>query len=358
MNKVSVSKYSDVSEYLNNQEPEREAISLNYADIYRYFFSTGGRQYSDNETFLLQSDWNAARAALNEREGYFVKSQTYAGANSERKALLSEKVGVLAAKAISEKLFKIPQLFYLDDDSIKKEYGENGAKRPDFFGVNMQNDGFLFEAKGTGDTTFRRQVVLKAKDQLKNIELINFQGVDYTALSRYISAARFDEKNRLVFDLIDPPAMQPEPEDDEEPKGLEIVLKEKAYLQKKYYRSIYQLLDAQNMAARTETVVLKGTRYLVTEVDSNIRFGLIKDIFDILKSYQSEPQYDIYGDASEDISSILKNSSDFSVEDRFRMLSVGLDGILCEWRNPTPHDPIIVSKAQIINSKIKGLGMH
>ena len=346
MGDISVSKYNDVSEYLNNQAPEREAISLNYADICRYFFSTGGRQYSDNEKFMLKSDWNAARAALNEREGYFVKSQTYEGAKSERKAFLSEKIGVLAAKAISEKLFRIPHLFYLDDDSIEIVYGNNGALRPDYFGVNLKKDGFLFEAKGTGAREVRRQVVLKAKDQLKNIELVNFQGVDYTALSRYISAARFDEKNRLVFDLIDPPAMQPEPEEDEEPKGLEIVLKEKAYLQKKYYRSIYQLLDAQNMAARTETVVLKGTRYLVTNVDSKIRFGLIKDIFDILKSYQSESQYDIYGAASEDISSILKNSPDFSVEERSRMLSVGLDGILCEWRNAT-----ILGKAQIIKAK-------
>ena len=324
MRSVSVYEYPDVAAYLGRHEPKKACISLNYADIVRYFWALDGSNGADNKIWESISDITSVLAAIKGRDGQYQKNKSFEKANSERKAVYSEKVGILAAKAISKKIYKIPHLFVLDDDNI--EYVSSSRNRPDFFGVNKRNKGFLFEAKGTGDVRVKSQVITKAKTQLTDVECVIYRDECYDSLERYISAASFTHLSTLKFDSIDP-VVAPVYEADPDESGLQIKLKEEMVLLRRYYEPISSLIAYHSKVLKMVYPVrkIRNATYLVVKVEENIFIGMNAGIYACLGDYLDAQIEDM----GKRISTIIEKQEAFSLDEEDELISVGLDGIIC-----------------------------
>lgn len=240
-------------------------------DLKRYAISTGG--FSHYNVSLSGKDFYNAliEMSLQEENLTFLMGKDYKNAEISIKGSISFLLGMVMTKCIAEKIYNIKYLYHLNDPQL---IVKKGKRSPDFFGVNsINNEAFLFEAKGTSRRIVPKKSVEGAKDQLSpkyEIEVINYN--TYTQFRKHIITTQF-KNDRLFTEDIDPI-------DNKEVTRVEFY-NDYSYLH--YYKNIYNLLHKNDYKIKT----IKQEYFIVTTLHKK-NIGLHKSIWDILEKHKKQ----------------------------------------------------------------------
>jgi hypothetical protein len=136
--------------------------------------------------------------------GRIVKAPSYEALDPSEKTAVSFYIGMTLVRLFSYSLFKVDWLLHLDlyKDSVNAQ--TQGRSRPDFLGLNENEEWVVFESKGRSDYVTGRtmeNLMGKAKAQSALLTSINGAG----PLASFGAVSHFMDDGVLRFDLDDPP---------------------------------------------------------------------------------------------------------------------------------------------------------
>ena len=341
---VNLKIYDTVDEYKNQKIKMTGDMDVSMLDLKRYAVSLGnfsGRKITDKgEKFYEYLLEMSLEEYMRKKMKYFKIGEDYKNAEASIKNSISFFMGMIAAKAVAEKRYKVPLLYHLTDEilscttvgiqttaNVSSQAPPKSEKnfRPDFFGVNNKDEGFLFEAKGTVSKRSGNKTIEHAKEQIRNIGSVTLQKgtgnskYDNSQLKGYIVASSFDKNDHLTYHCIDP-----EPEGG---KKIEIGWEKAMIL---YYQNIMNFLTSNRTVPDDQ-----DSRFVVSEYGL-YKIGVEKRIYETLEKYKgvydgSQKLDDTVkrGNLTEDcekISSYISERQDSTLAEE---MSLGLDGIIC-----------------------------
>lgn len=341
---INLKTYDTVNDFKNKKIKMTRDMDISMQDLIRYAISLGN--YSSYKItkkggifyrYLLEM---SLEEYISGKIKYFKIGEDYKHAEASIKSCISFFMGMVAAKAVAEKKYKVSRLYHLTDEIIistpvaiqttVKTSPQNTNKtkrkyRPDFFGVNNNNGGILFEAKGTASTNFGNKTIEHAKEQIRNINCVTlkkntgYQKYNNSQLKGYIVISSFDENDLLVYHCIDP-----EPEEKEE-----IVIDwEKATIL--YYQHIMNFLIYNKKVLDDQ-----DPRFIISEYGL-YKIGIDKRIYKTLEKYKEmyagneKNDVIIRRNLIEDCEKILSYTLSLQDSVSTEKVSLGLDGIICK----------------------------
>ena len=145
----------------------------------------------------------------------YVCSSAYQAAEPSYKTIISFALGMLATRIVATKKYNVVLLFHLKDQSIQRNPPKGQV--PDWFGIDKYGKAFLFESKGSVETSISPKTLKNAKKQLTLVKSItikwgNNQSETYKAANiekhAIVSCFRYDHQNNVRkkwnFHDIDP----------------------------------------------------------------------------------------------------------------------------------------------------------
>jgi len=173
--------------------------------------------------------------------GRLIQTNPYIASDPSEKTSISFYLGTTLAKLFAEILFGVPRMLHFS------VYGQNyqittgqGASRPDLIGLSVNNNWFVFEAKGRSNG-FDSGALNSAKDQAEQITAIN-----NIAPACSVASQAFFSTDGLRFRMDDP-----EPIKDRPTRTINITADK---FEHDYYSPIQQIVSAR----RTETQIKIG----------------------------------------------------------------------------------------------------
>jgi hypothetical protein len=230
------------------------SVNLSWEEIIWAAISVGKAQLAHLSQYGVFSTFEFIyRAAiiyanlLESPSGVLKRSSAYDGLDPSEKGAISYFIGMTFAKLFASRLLSVPWLMHLDVYRQQLQPVLQGRSKPDFVGLNSNNDWVVLEAKGrTND--FEESVMQTAKAQTQNLTTI--QGS--LPILRVASLACFAAGN-LKFVMRDP----------ERKKGGEklpdLPLNKRDFLTI-YYRPFQTWLD---QADGVRVITVDGLRYRV-----------------------------------------------------------------------------------------------
>lgn len=317
MGQIILNNYNDVTDYFAYTRCISKNLDITMADLCRYAINIGGLSnytVSPIGTIFYQS---LVEMALVEGTGFTI-GDDYKYSEKSIKNSISFFMGMIAAKAISEKVYHVPYLFHLNDDQIS--YTTAGGC-PDFFGLENGLNPILMEAKGTTDRRPKPLAITKADSQLNDINRIEVAGwpTVYTTFKKSIVTSCF-ENDQLVYYDIDP-----------NKKGdSTLVIKDIDKAMLVYYSNIIKMISTSSV----DSMTLDGLKYITFSVHQHY-IGLREDVYEVLR-YRQEAYYkDMHVREEYQLKGLYKQIDeivqDISVEKQSESdkISFGRDGIIC-----------------------------
>lgn len=236
----------------------------------------------------------------------YVCSSAYQAAEPSYKTIISFALGMLATRTIATKKYNVVHLFHLKDQSIQRNPPKGQV--PDWFGIDKHGKAFLFESKGSVETSISPKTLKNAKKQLTSVKSItvkwgNGQFETYIAAEiekhAIVSCFRYDHQNNVRnkwnFHDIDP--------EGEAVVDITINLDKECF---KYYRAFLDFLDSYKKSYEENVVMIDQQKYCFLE-DGAEKFGIHKGIYDavVSKKYTEENDYiNFYEDIKKILSEI------------------------------------------------------
>jgi len=319
---VELRKFDDYNKFIKNEKSETSQCRFTIKDMEKYAVSAGG--FSNWAVGTKGTNFYTALVKMAIEDGTnFTIGQDYKKSEQSIKTTISFFMGMIAAKAVADKVYNIPYLFHLKDKQI---IFSSSGKTPDFFGLANGKTPFILEAKGTISNSPSKKVVINAKKQIEAINSIKIEGWSTSYSKRDINGHIITscfEKDILTYYDIDP-----------ELNGktdLTIDIDKAIIL---YYRNIMNLL----MLNETNIYPINENedKYIMVEV-GDYEIGLNYDIYSLLEEYK-----ELYSDSENNIDI---NKFDFKekylqisriaekiqyVEYPDSHFSLSSDGILCK----------------------------
>ncbi len=173
MGKIEYRYYDDYRNYPRFPKYSK-IIDVSRDDLFKYAVTNGffNSKSLSIEEIMFYSSFEEMAIEENNNSAY-ISSDGYEGAETSYKNNISFAIGMIAARIIAEKEYHIPQLFHLNDQSVKYTT-INGKSAPDWFGLDWNNKSFLFESKGSSKASGLNSKVKTAKKQLNSISEIEY----------------------------------------------------------------------------------------------------------------------------------------------------------------------------------------
>ena len=257
---------SSKSTYETNTSSRTGSLNVTMKDLKRYAVSVGG--FHTWPVSALGVRFYEALLEMTVTEGtQFSIRDDYRKAESSIKTALSFFMGMIAAKAMAEKEYRIPYLFHLKDPAL---HAVTSGKTPDFFGLKNGKTALLMESKGTVRSRPSKEVINHAKDQLDAVGSVEVT-IGKTKktylkgnLEGHVIASGFQKNNMTYYDV------------DPEPKGentLKINLDREIV---EYYRPVMMILQAHP----TQTQFFGNEPFMIAETKSG-QLGLRQEIYEL-----------------------------------------------------------------------------
>lgn len=340
---INLKIYDTTDDYKNKKIKISGDMDVSMLDLKRYAISLGNySSYSITKSgelfyhYLLEM---SLEEYVSNQMDYFKIGEDYKNAEGSIKNSISFFMGMIAAKAVAEKKYKVSHLYHLTDEiiistPIIKQPIVNASSqavtkterkfRPDFFGVNDKDEGILFEAKGTVSIGPGSKTIEHAKEQIRNIDCVTLKKItgnqkyDNSQLKGYVVASSFDKNDCLVYHCIDP-----------YPEGEKEILIDWEKAMILYYQHIMNFLIHNK-----KVIDDYDSRFVMSEYGL-YKIGIEKRVYETLEKYKGiydanenidfvEPR-DLVEDC-EKISSYILNLQDSASTEK---MSLGLDGIIC-----------------------------
>lgn len=317
MGQIILKKYNNVANYFADTGCVLTNHHITMADLCRYAISIGGLSYYTVSPIGTRFYQSLVEMALVEGTGFTI-GDDYKYSEKSIKNSISFFMGMIAAKAVSDKVYHVPYLFHLNDEQIS--YTTAGGC-PDFFGLENGANPILMEAKGTTGSRPKHSAIIKADTQLNDVNRIVVDGwpTVYTTFKKSIVVSCF-ENDQLVYHDIDP-----------NQKGdVSLVIKDIDMAIWVYYGNIIKMISANSVDSTT----LEGLKYVTFHANQHY-IGLREDIYEVLRYYQEACYKDMqvreeypFKGLYKQIDEIVK---DISVEKQSESdkISLGRDGIIC-----------------------------
>lgn len=312
---ITLYTYNNVYDYSVDHHAAAYNLVVSEIDLIQYAVSAGGFSNRHVSPAGTQFYTWLIRMALTEGNTFTINDD-YSFAETSIKNTLSFFMGMVAAKAIAERLYHIPYLFHLKDPQI--EFQTQG-RIPDFFGLANGVEPTLLEAKGTTMRKPSNTVIQSAKDQLADIVEIEAVGLGvYHDFYRHVVASGFYD-NTLTYYDIDP-----------QPEGSRKILFNIDKAMVSYYQHIIGLLSY----GTPKRMSYNNEQYLYTEI-GDIKIGLSASIYSYMQRfylpdggflnqdfYAEEINIPIYKD-------IVSMSRELFTVEKNEKMSLHQDGIIC-----------------------------
>lgn len=270
-NEVKIEIFDDLNSYYKKKARD-STMTVTKADFKRYAISTGGfSNYTPNQNGVHFYE-HLVDMALEENKSRFHIGKSYASAERTIQTSVSFFLGMISAKCLAEKKYKIGYLFHLNDPMLQVL---TDGKSPDFFGISNTGQAFIMEAKGTTKNKLSKTTVNNGKEQVDSVIEIELEtNTGLTLISdfkRHIVGSCFQNKQLTVQDI--------DPMGENKRKGL-FAIKEIMYLN--YYRNVKKFISDN----RHKVDEYNGRKYAVLETNSS-EIGLDMEMFNVLESYSS-----------------------------------------------------------------------
>ena len=272
-NNVTLEFFKSVSDYYLNK-CNCKKIKVSRKDLVRYAISIGEFSNTTLDDQCITFYTSLVNMAFYESKDKFIMGNSYKNAETTIKTSIGFLIGMISAKCVAEKEFKIDYLFHLKDPNI--DYSSSG-KVPDFFGIAPHNNGhkaYIIEAKGTVMKRVGNNRVTHAKNQTESVTEIKLDDgknvITYNNFKRHVvtSSQRNDE---YIISDIDP---------DENNGNKKIYINQNlAYFN--YYRNIFNFLNNNEQ----ENFKTGSLEFIVVRTTIG-KIGIDKNIYSILKDYQ------------------------------------------------------------------------
>lgn len=310
-------KYRSITDYCRKPISNSSFIAISKVDLMRYAVSLGssiGVRLEEQSVQFYEGLIDLAYDIDASRRVYRVRSD-YLTAEISIRNVVSFLLGMVAAKAVSEKQYHVWALLHMRDKVLNTDL-ISGKRCPDFFGVSTDGSkaAFLVEAKGSANEGPDRSTVNNAIGQLENVRSVSFvnSATSYTLFENHVIATGCsqDGQNQPIYHDIDPGNSGDVELEFDADKAVA-----------SYYQPVLQLLrrhsstDSSN-SEYAEAIVGRyriGLRRQIIETigfeqDDSCRSGLFDSVNEICKKGAMKK---VHGEASADV-------------------SIGLDGIMVE----------------------------
>ena len=271
---------------------------------------------------LLQANLNVSTTGI-------TRTAAYDSLDGSEKRVVSYYVGMVAAKLIASQLFQVPWLMHLDRYRAMYSVELSGSRRPDLFGVGVQENWCVMEAKGRSGrigAAVLSDLLASAKDQAQRVTLING-----TAPTHQVgSASHYAFQARLRVDFVDPPGAP----DEWEPE-LDFDQFVRAY-----YQALLSLLRSPKARMDEDRWPVECKIYQITE---GVAVGLVAPVLALLTNGDVSARR-IIGALQEtnphaDTTEILLPGAIWESEDKTRIISS--DGVVVHADPALPETPQI-----------------
>ena len=313
--------YANSTEYRNGTNGAEKPILLDWGDLARYSLNMGDYTGHLVSFFGWLSYFSPIAAALMQDQGYYRASQFYISEEPSFKSVLSFKLGMLAARIVSEEIYEFPHLIHMTDKRLSVT--PSNTYHPDYCALQNNQKCMLFEAKGTGSERIPPSKIDHAQTQLKTIRTVTYDGnLPVSPQERRVICSCFSNSGDLTYYDIDPIGQGT--------IDLSFDIDRAMYL---YYFNWIQLL-LQNASNGTKQEEHRGISYEMFDIAPFIRCGVQKDLFELLssKSMQTKEciEYHKIQEALESIPNKLEKSVQRERGEGKLSVSQGLDGLLVE----------------------------
>lgn len=281
MGKIECMYYDNCSDYpRKNNLKQTSTIILSEWEIVKYSILNSlfnGHPLSKEGKNFYSSFYKVA--IKEDNQDRYICTTDYKCAESSYKVTISFALGMIATRIIALKKYDIIHLFHLKDKSI--EYTPKGTNVPDWFGIDSHGKPFLFESKGSDNSSASRKRVADAKRQLMSIRSVTDKSGSMKVFSTstfkrhvIVSCFRYDRKNKVkdrwYIQDIDPIG--------EGSIDIIVNLDKECY---KYYSAFVSFLDSYNIPYEEMEINQQGYYFLINE---NEKFGIHKSIYEAIKS--------------------------------------------------------------------------
>lgn len=342
MAKVRYEIYASVNDYENNSSFSSAALSVSYSDLVRHSLTMG--HYLGHSVSLLGrlSYLCTIFASLERDRGRYRAQPFYSNAESSFKNDISFKLGMLAARIVSEKVYKAPLLLHLTDPRLS--VSPPGTSRPDYF---APDNNMLVEAKGTVQNRVSPSKVKDAKGQLETIRSVTYKSNQPVfPKTRRVVCSCFADSGRLTYCDIDPI----------ETGDIDISfdINRATYL---YYSDWIRLLSTHSTnIERAKKKTYRGIVYTTFNLSPLLKVGIQEGLFDLFSSESIQPEKSIeYRNVQNIVGEIKVRLADLPHRKDGRnelSISQGLDGLLVETSNS------FAQKASEISYWIESLSLN
>ncbi|MHC9537797.1 hypothetical protein ACVQ8P_08390 [Dellaglioa sp. BT-FLS60] len=190
MVKIPLNIYSTVKDYEMNKKPnypndisiyKNELIThaITLGNLSNYALTQAGIDYYTSFVHMFFDN------NLKVRDDY-IKSETTI------KSELSFLMGMTLTKLVAAKVYNIPNLYHLKDSNYMTYTSKKNKKHPDFFGIDISGNAYLFEAKGRYKGRLSRTSlnnkpsgIKQVENQLLNIAVVTTQLKNNGVLNQY-----------------------------------------------------------------------------------------------------------------------------------------------------------------------------
>lgn len=287
-------EYGNENDYKAKNYISINSLSVSKADLLRAAIKVGSSNSAGNFDILKYRKQILDSFFMVNNNEVTLKNIDYL--ETSEKVSISYFLGMIFTQLVAEQQFGISQLFHLqptDFDKLNKSYFVHTSKKgliPDLIGVDVNNQIYLFEAKGSTRTDKMNSAVSNGVQQLLSVDKVIFiNNVAYKLYeaqyfpefkhgsNRYVVATQpnKDKGNKLVTSIIDPL-----PEGD-----IQLVLNIDYYTFK-YYSFVLNLLRN----GRIEKDLIPGF-CIVKNEEENILIGLNKELFNVLKKFDEASNF-------------------------------------------------------------------
>jgi hypothetical protein len=179
--------------------------------------------------------------------GQIIKAPTYEALDPSEKTAVSFYIGMTLVRLFTYSLFNVDWLLHLDlyRKTVKAQL--NTKSRPDFIGVNANDDWLVFESKGRSDYMQGKgmsTLMTKAKTQASLLQRIN--GV--VPIGSFGAITHFQDDGLLRFDMDDPPP------DKQNPHAYELTFSTDQLITD-YYRPFLERKDSRAIGIKGHRII-------------------------------------------------------------------------------------------------------
>lgn len=320
MAKVSYRAYASIKDYENDNSLSIASLSVSYPDLARHSLTMG--HYLGHPVSLLGrlSYLCTIFASLERNRGRYRARPFYSNAEPSFKTDISFKLGMLAARIVSEKVYKTSLLLHLTDPRLS--ISPHNASRPDYF---APENNMLIEAKGTVLNRVSLSKAKKAKRQLQTIGSVTYESNQPVFPKvRKVICSCFADSDCLTYCDIDPVETGD--------TDISFDINRATYL---YYSDWIRLLSTHSTnieKAKKETYC--GITYTTFNLSPLLKVGIQERLFDLLSSESIQPEKSIeYRSVQNIVGEIKVKLADLPHTKDIRnesSISQGLDGLLVE----------------------------